>query len=80
MCARPVQSVGGGALIACLTDTITTEDAEPLATGIAKWHKELAPAGDTTCIFRDNAFQNDVAKTNLAAILEQHGITTTRSI
>jgi adenine-specific DNA-methyltransferase len=77
---KPVQSVGGGALIACLTDTITTEDAEPLATGIAQWHKELAPAGDTTCIFRDNAFQNDVAKTNLAAILEQHGITTTRSI
>jgi adenine-specific DNA-methyltransferase len=77
---KPVQSVGGGALIACLTDTITTEDAEPLATGIAQWHNELAPAGDTTCIFRDNAFQNDVAKTNLAAILEQHGITTTRSI
>jgi adenine-specific DNA-methyltransferase len=77
---KTVQSVGGGALIACLTDTITTDDAEPLAAGIAQWHKELAPAGDTTCIFRDNAFQNDVAKTNLAAILEQHGITTTRSI
>ena len=77
---KTVQSVGGGALIACLTDTITTDDAEPLAAGIAEWHKELAPAGDTTCIFRDNAFQNDVAKTNLAAILEQHGINTTRSI
>jgi len=53
---------------------------EPLAQDIIDWHEELAPAGDTTCVFRDSAFENDVAKTNLAAILEQHGIQNVRSL
>lgn len=34
---------------------------------------------DTTCVFRDSAFADNVAKTNLAAILEQHGIGNVRS-
>lgn len=53
---------------------------EPLALGIVEWHKQLAPAGDTTCVFRDSAFADDVAKTNMAAILEQHGIANIRSL
>ena len=64
----------------CLTDKITRDGVEPLAQGIVAWHKELAPAGDTTCIFRDSAFADDVAKTNLAVILEQHGIQNVRSL
>ncbi len=32
------------------------------------------PVGDTICVFRDSAFTGDLAKTNLAAILERHGI------
>ena len=64
----------------CLSETITREDVEPLAQGIIAWHKELAPASDTTCVFRDNAFTDDVAKTNLAAILEQYGIQNVRSL
>ncbi len=36
--------------------------------------------GDTTCAFRDSAFTDDVAKTNLSAILEQHGIANVRSL
>jgi hypothetical protein len=48
----------------------------PWPTGIVDWRDELDPAGDTTCVFRDSAFADDVAKTNLAAILEQHGIET----
>ncbi len=81
-----VHAVGGGVLLACLAETITREQVEPLAQGIVAWHKELAPAGDTTCVFRDSAFQtvagaaDDVAKTNLAAILEQHGIQNVRSL
>ena len=78
--AKTVHAVGAGTLIACLDETITRADAEPLALGIADWHKELAPAGETTVIFRDNAFTDDVAKTNLAAILEQSGLTTVRSL
>lgn len=33
-----------------------------------------------TCVFRDSAFENDVAKSNLAAILEQYGIAKVRSL
>jgi adenine-specific DNA-methyltransferase len=72
--------VGGGVLMACLAETISRDDVEALAQGIVAWHKELAPAGDTTCVFRDSAFADDVAKTNLAAILEQHGIANVRSL
>lgn len=48
--------------------------------GIIDWYHTLAPAGDTTCVFRDSAFADDVAKTNMAAILEQHGIPNVRSL
>ena len=41
---------------------------------------ELAPAGDSTVVFRDSAFADDVAKTNLAAILEQRGLENVRSL
>jgi len=77
---KDVHAVGGGVLIACLAEKITRDEAEALAQGIVEWHKELAPAGDTTCVFRDSAFADDVAKTNLAAILDQHGIANVRSL
>jgi len=77
---KEVHAVGGGVLMACLAETITRDDVEALAQGIVEWHKELAPAGDTTCVFRDSAFADDVAKTNMAAILEQHGIANVRSL
>ena len=66
--------------MACLDSRISEADAESLAVGMAEWNKTLAPAGETTCVFRDSAFVNDVAKTNLAAILEQHGIKHVRSL
>ena len=75
-----VHSIGAGTLLACLADKITMKDAESLALGIADWHKELAPAGDTSVVFRDSAFRDDVTKTNLAAILEQHGLNNMRSL
>ena len=77
---KSVGSTGTGMLIACLDERITRENVEPLALGIAEWHKQLAPTGDTTVIFRDSAFEDDVAKTNLAAILEQHGLGNVRSL
>ena len=40
----------------------------------------LAPAGNTTCVSCDSDFADDVAKTNLAAILAQHGLTKVRSL
>lgn len=77
---KQVQSVAGGVLMTCLDTSITAQQVEPLAQGIVAWRKDLAPAGDTTCVFRDSAFADDVAKTNMAAILEQHGIVNVRSL
>lgn len=77
---KNVQAIGAGVLMTCLAETITREEVETLALGIIAWHKELAPAGDTTCVFRDSAFADDVAKSNLSAILFQHGIENVRSL
>jgi adenine-specific DNA-methyltransferase len=77
---KDVHAVGGGVLLACLTTRVAREEVEPLALDIVEWHKTLAPAGDTTCVFRDSAFADDVAKTNLAAILQQHGLENVSSL
>ena len=77
---KSVRTIGAGTLIACLDEKITREEVEPLGFGIAEWRKQLEPAGDTTVIFRDSAFEDDVAKTNLAAILEQRGLENVRSL
>ena len=77
---KAVRSIGAGTLIACLDEHIDREEVDSLALGIAEWHKQLEPTDDATVIFRDSAFENDVAKTNLAAILEQHGIRNVRSL
>ena len=77
---KNVHSIGVGTLMACLDKKICREDVEALSLGIVEWHKELSPAGDSTVVFRDSAFADDVAKTNLAAILEQHGLGNVRSL
>jgi adenine-specific DNA-methyltransferase len=77
---KTVHSIGGGVLMACLDDSITAQDAEALALGMAAWRTEQQTAGDTTAVFRDSAFENDVAKSNLAAILAQHGVAQVRSL
>ncbi len=75
-----VHNIGAGSLLVCLSSSIPQAEVEPLALGIASWHKELNPAGESTVVFKDSAFADDVAKTNLAAILQQHGIETVRSL
>ena len=77
---KSVHSVGAGTLIACLDEVISRDDVERLAMGIAEWHDDLAPAGETTVVFRDSAFVDDVAKSNVAAILEQRGLGNVRSL
>ena len=77
---KQVNSVGAGVLMACLAEHIPVADVEALALGLVDWRKELGTVGDTTAVFRDSAFENDVAKSNLAAILEQHGIKQVRSL
>jgi adenine-specific DNA-methyltransferase len=77
---KAVHSIGGGVLMACLAESVAAAEVEGLGLGIVAWRDELKPAGDSTCVFRDAAFADDVAKTNLTAILTQHGITNVRSI
>ncbi len=77
---KAVHNIGAGTLLVCLAEKIASAEVEPLALGIAAWHKELAPAGETTVVFRDGAFADDVAKTNLTAILQQHGLENVRSL
>lgn len=77
---KQVNSVGAGVLMACLVESIKAAEVEALALGIVAWRKEQGTVGDTSAVFRDSAFENDVAKSNLAAILEQHGIKQVRSL
>jgi adenine-specific DNA-methyltransferase len=77
---KTVHSIGGGVLLVCLAESIDRSEVEGLARGMVEWHEALSPAGDTTCVFRDSAFADDVVKTNLAAILQQHGLTHVRSL
>jgi adenine-specific DNA-methyltransferase len=77
---KTVHSIGVGTVFACLAPQITAAEVEPLALGIVAWYKQLAPAGESTAVFRDSAFADDVAKTNLTAILQQHGLENVRSL
>lgn len=77
---KEIWSIANGVLMGCFAREIGLDDVEELGLVISSWHRELNPAGDTTCFFLDSAFVNDVAKTNLAAILEQHGIANVRSL
>ena len=53
---------------------------EAQALGMVAWRKEQGTVGDTTAVFLDSAFENDVVKSNLAAILDQHGIKQVRRL
>jgi len=77
---KTVHNIGAGTLLVCLAEQISGTEVEPLAMGIVAWHKELATASETSIVFRDSAFADDVAKTNLTAILQQHGLGNVRSL
>ena len=77
---KQVNTVDQGALIACLAAEIVPEEVEELAAGIAGWHDKMENTDDTTVVFCDSAFIDDVAKTNCTEILRQHGIKNVRSI
>ena len=77
---KNIYSIGYGVLFACLNESISKEQVEDIAQAIIAWYGELAPSSDTHVFFRDSAFLDDVSKTNMAAILEQNGITHVRSL
>ena len=61
-------------------ESINRDEVEALAQGVIDWHKEREPASNTQVVFRDSAFVDDIAKTNMSAILEQNGIAHVRSL
>lgn len=67
---RTVHAFGGGVMLACLGD-VQVADAEALADGMADWVEELSPVAPAMIFFKDAGFENDVAKTNVAKILDQ---------
>ncbi|EPS7434830.1 site-specific DNA-methyltransferase [Citrobacter freundii] len=75
-----VSCVDGGKLFTCFAKQIPASSVEALTKGIIDWHKSLKAGKDTVCYFLDDAFENNVAKTNLCAILEQHGLTNLHSL
>ncbi|WP_420598303.1 site-specific DNA-methyltransferase [Neptuniibacter sp.] len=77
---KKIFSIGFGVLFACLDDAINKDHVENIAQGIIDWYEELSPSSDTHVFFLDSAFQDDVSKTNMAAILEQNGINHVRSL
>ena len=77
---KRVHAIGGGALISCLDAQIGGAEAEGLAIGISEWLGELENTDDATVVFRDSAFADDVAKTNVTEILRQSGVKNVRSV
>ena len=75
-----VYKVSGGKLFVCLSKTVAADTIEPLALGIVEWHAGDGVTSDTSIVFRDSAFSDDIAKTNMTAILQQHGLANVRSI
>lgn len=73
-------SIGYGVLFACLVEQIDKTAIESLAQSIIDWHQELAPETDAQVAFRDSAFEDDIAKSNMTAILEQSGIAHVRTL
>lgn len=80
LAGKTIYSIGYGALFACLADSIMANEVDAVAQGILDWYKELEPETDSYVFFRDSAFADDIAKTNMAAILEQNGISHVRSL
>jgi len=65
-----VFSVGAGALVVCLEDSISLDVVE----GIAALRHELQPEV-MRVVFRDSGFKDDVVKANAVQILKQTGLT-----
>lgn len=48
--------------------------------GVAAWRKDLASAGESALVFRDNGFVDGAVKTNLTAIQHQNGLVNVRNL
>jgi wobble nucleotide-excising tRNase len=72
-------SVSAGANIPLARLTVVYAENGRGKTTLAAVLRSLA-TGETTVVFRDSAFADDVAKTNLTAILAQNSLANVRSL
>ena len=77
---KRVSTVAGGALVTCLAESIKGSEVDELALGVISWRDEMNDAEDVTVVFRDSAFEDDVAKTNMTEILGQYDVKDVRSL
>ena len=77
---KRVNAVAGGALVTCLAESIKGPEVDDLALGIVSWRDEMDAAEDVTVVFRDSAFEDDVAKANMTEILGQYDVKDVRSL
>ena len=80
LAGKRVNVVAGGALVTCLAESIEGSEVDDLVLGIAAWRDEMDGADDLTVVFRDSAFEDDVAKSNVVEVLGQYGIKDVRSL
>ena len=77
---KRVNVVADGALVTCLADSIEGPEVDELALGIVSWRDEMKEAEDISVVFRDSAFEDDVAKANMTEVLRQYGVKDVRSL
>ena len=77
---KRVTAVADGSLMTCLSESIDASDVDELVLGMVAWRDELQPRQDVAVVFRDSAFEDDVAKANATEVLRQHGISDVRSL
>ena len=69
-----------GQLMTCLTESIKGHEVGELVRGMVAWRDELQPEQDVAIVFRDSAFENDIAKSNAVEVLKQRGLKDVRSV
>ena len=80
LASKRVNAIAGGVLMTCLSEAIEGPEVDELALGIVAWRDEMNATEDVTVVFRDSAFEDDVAKTNMTEILGQYGVKDVRSL
>lgn len=76
----PLYNLGGGTMFAYFGTGITVDESKQIAQAIRTWRDEEGPVTEAAVVVRDTGFADSAAKLNLAAALNQAGITNLRSI
>lgn len=76
----PLYNLGGGTMFAYFGTGITVDESKQVAQAIRTWRDEEGPVTEAAVVVRDTGFADSAAKLNLAAALNQAGITNLRSI